>query len=59
MTLNLDAFQALLMTMRNEFLGELPERCDCCDELILTLERSPDDKEAFNDLYWEVHSLKV
>ena len=58
MTLNMDAFQTLLATMRNEFLGELPERCDRCDELILTLERSPLDHEAFNDLFRGVHSLK-
>ena len=58
MTSNLDAFQTLLAAMRNEFLAELPERCDRCDDLILTLERSPDDHEAFNDLYRGVHSLK-
>lgn len=58
MSSNLDAFQALLATMRDEFLEELPERCDHCDELILTLENSPLDHEAFNDLFRSVHSLK-
>ena len=58
MTSNMAAFQALLDGMRNEFLGELPERCDSCDELILTLEKSPDNQEAFNALYRRVHSLK-
>lgn len=58
MSSNLDAFQALLATMRDEFLEELPERCDRCDELILTLENPPFDHEAFNDLFRSVHSLK-
>jgi CheY-like chemotaxis protein len=54
----MEAFQALLARMRNEFLGELPERCDSLDELILTLEKSPDDRDAFDELYRGVHSLK-
>ena len=58
MNSKLDAFQALLKGMREGFLAELPERCDNCDELILTLEKSPDDREAFNELYRSVHSLK-
>jgi chemotaxis protein histidine kinase CheA len=58
MNANMDAFQALLAGMRQEFLGELPERCDCIDDLILTLEVSPNDREAFNELYRSVHSLK-
>lgn len=58
MNTNMDAFQALLAGMRQEFLGELPERCDRCDDLILTLEVAPNDREAFNELYRSVHSLK-
>lgn len=58
MTANLEAFQALLAKMRNEFLGELPERCDRLDELILTLEKSPDNRDAFDELYRGAHSLK-
>ena len=58
MTANMDAFQALLKGMREDFLAELPERCDSCDELILTLEKSPGDRDAFNELYRGVHSLK-
>jgi chemotaxis protein histidine kinase CheA len=58
MNANMDAFQALLAGMRQEFLGELPERCDRIDDLILTLEVSPNDREAFNELYRSVHSLK-
>jgi chemotaxis protein histidine kinase CheA len=58
MNANMDAFQALLAGMRQEFLGELPERCDRIDDLVLTLEVSPNDREAFNELYRSVHSLK-
>ena len=58
MSSNMEAFQALLEGMRNDFLGELPERCDGFDALILTLEKTPDDREAFNELYRGVHSLK-
>lgn len=58
MSADLDAFQALLAKMRNEFLGELPERCDRLDELILLLEKYPDTRDAFNELFRGVHSLK-
>jgi len=58
MTVNMDAFQVLLKEMRKDFLAELPERCDNCDKLILTLEKAPDDREAFNELYRGIHSLK-
>lgn len=58
MNTKMDAFQALLEGMRQEFLGELPERCDRIDDLILTLEVSPNNREAFNELYRSVHSLK-
>jgi chemotaxis protein histidine kinase CheA len=54
----MEAFQALLGGMRDDFLAELPERCDSFEELILTLEKSPDNREAFNALYRGVHSLK-
>jgi chemotaxis protein histidine kinase CheA len=58
MTSNMDTFQALLASMREAFLDELPERCGNFDALILCLETSPDDREAFNELYRGVHSLK-
>jgi len=51
-------FQSLLLQMRNDFLQQIPERCDRLDELILTLEKSPDNREAFNELFRGVHSLK-
>lgn len=38
MTANVEAFQTLLASMREQFLGELAERCDGLDKLILMLE---------------------
>lgn len=58
MSMDVGAFQVLLAKMRDDFLDELPERCDRLDELILTLEKSADDRETFNELYRSVHSLK-
>jgi chemotaxis protein histidine kinase CheA len=55
---NAQAFQALLLQMRNDFLQQMTERCDRLGELTLTLERTPEDREAFNELYRGVHSLK-
>lgn len=54
----MEAFQALLARMRGEFIGELAERCDRLDELILNLEKSPDNREIFDELFRGVHSLK-
>ncbi|MDP2441392.1 MAG: Hpt domain-containing protein [Rhodoferax sp.] len=58
MTANMDTFHALLEEMRLAFLSELPERCDRFEALILSLETSPDVRDAFNELYRGVHSLK-
>lgn len=58
MTANMEAFHALLAKVRGEFISELPDRCNSLDDLILTLEKSPDDGDAFNELYRGVHSLK-
>lgn len=58
MTANMESFHALLAKMRSEFIGELPDRCNSLDDLILTLERFPHDSDAFNELYRGVHSLK-
>jgi len=55
---NLESFQLLLNKMRNEFLAEIPERCDTLDELTVQFEKSPDDESLFNELFRQVHSLK-
>lgn len=52
------AFQALLNGLRNDFLSQLSERCDSMEALILRLSTEPDDREVFNALYREIHSLK-
>lgn len=54
----MESFQALLAKMRDEFLLELQERCDLLDELIIGLEKSPDNRGVFDELYRAVHSLK-
>jgi chemotaxis protein histidine kinase CheA len=58
MTTNMENFQALLQGIRERFLDELPERCDSFDNLILSLEKSPDDRAAFSELFRGVHSMK-
>lgn len=58
MDAKIEAFQALLAKLRDEFLSELAERCDRLDELILVLEKSVTDRDAFDELYRGVHSLK-
>lgn len=58
MNAKIEAFQALLAKLRDEFLGELGERCDRLDELILVLEKSSGESDAYNELYRGVHSLK-
>ncbi len=50
-------FQALLATLRNDFLDALPDRCDQIEALILALEKSW-DTSRFEDLFRHVHSLK-
>jgi chemotaxis protein histidine kinase CheA len=54
----MEQFQQLLREMRNGFLAEMPERCDQIEEGLLALEASPGDRETFNELYRNVHSLK-
>lgn len=54
----MEQFQQLLHEMRNSFLAEMPERCDQIEKGLLVLEKTPCDRETFNDLYRHVHSLK-
>lgn len=58
MTQKMETFAALLAAMRNDFLGEMPERCDVLDASVLALQKYPRDKELFMELFRQVHSLK-
>lgn len=58
MTVNFEEFQHLLLAMRRGFLDELPDRCDQIEDLILEMEKSPVEQNAFNEIYRIVHSLK-
>ncbi|MET1256412.1 Hpt domain-containing protein [Aliikangiella maris] len=55
---NPEAFHHLLDQIRNDFLVELPERCDYLEDLTFQLEKEPDDKKIFNEIFRAVHSLK-
>jgi len=58
MSVNLEEFQHLLQGMRLAFLEELPDRCDHIEDLLLALEKAPQDRNTFNEVYRGVHSLK-
>lgn len=49
---------ALLQEIRNNYIAELPSRLDDIESNILTLEKDPDNREIFEELYRQVHSLK-
>jgi CheY-like chemotaxis protein len=49
-------FALLIAGMRDEFVVELPERCDLLEDGVLALERG--EVHAFDELYRHVHSLK-
>lgn len=49
-------FALLLAGMRDDFVRELPERCDLIEESVLALERGAGN--AFDELFRLVHSLK-
>lgn len=55
---NLDAFQQMLLQMRNAFIADVPEKLDQLDNLLFGLEKNGFDSESFNTLYRIVHSLK-
>lgn len=49
-------FTYLVAGMRDEFVVELPERCDTLEDGVLALERGT--PHAFDELYRHIHSLK-
>lgn len=56
---NYESFQQLLDGIRISFIDELGELSHHLENLIITLERFPDNQEAFNQVFMAVHSLKV
>ncbi|HFE32260.1 MAG TPA: hybrid sensor histidine kinase/response regulator [Gammaproteobacteria bacterium] len=54
---SLDKAQQILQQLRDNFLDELPERCDAIEEGILALAEDSEG-EHFQRLFREVHSLK-
>ncbi|MDX8399403.1 MAG: Hpt domain-containing protein [Gallionellaceae bacterium] len=55
---NQDAFQKMLMQLRNSFLEDMPERFNRLEDLLLEMEKNGADRESFNEIYRIVHSLK-
>lgn len=55
---NADAVQLLLLQMRNTFLEDVPEKLDRLEQLLLQMEESGVDVDAFNEFYRITHSLK-
>jgi CheY-like chemotaxis protein/HPt (histidine-containing phosphotransfer) domain-containing protein len=49
-------FTQLLAGMRDDFVVELPERCDFIEDGVLALERGT--VHAFDELYRQIHNLK-
>ncbi|MFZ2406886.1 MAG: Hpt domain-containing protein [Methylobacter sp.] len=49
-------FSQLLAGMRDDFVRELPDRCDLLEQGVLALERG--GAGAFDELYRQIHSLK-
>lgn len=49
-------FSVLLTGMRDDFIMELPERCDLLEECVLAQGRA--EAGAFDDLFRNIHSLK-
>lgn len=50
--------ELLLEGLKNNFLAEIPERCDSQEESILALESKDSFASAFDELFRAIHSLK-
>lgn len=48
----------LLSALRDNFIAEIPERCESIEENILDLEKKESFASAFNELFRAIHSLK-
>jgi chemotaxis protein histidine kinase CheA len=56
--MSMDAIQQMLRQLRDGFLGELPERLDRLEALMLAMEGASDGGEAFREAFRMVHSIK-
>lgn len=56
--MDINAIEAVLRDMRNQFVDEVPERCQRMETLAKTIAETGASGEAFDELYRYVHSLK-
>lgn len=56
--INSDAFQQMLLQLRNSFLDEIPEKLNRLDQLLVAMEKTGVDSDSFNEFYRIIHSLK-
>ena len=50
--------ELLLSTLKDNFLAEIPDRCDDIEDYILALEKDDEFADAFKALFRSIHSLK-
>jgi len=53
-----DAFQQAMLKLRTSYLEEVPEKLDRLEHLLLEIEQSSADTEAFDEVFRIVHSMK-
>ncbi len=58
MSAKLDQFEELLKRIRDDFLEELPNRCQNIEQALIELHDHSDNDETFNEVFREAHSLK-
>jgi chemotaxis protein histidine kinase CheA len=46
---NPDAFQQMLLQLRNTFLEEMPEKLDLLDQLLVAMEKNGVNSDSFNE----------
>lgn len=57
-TVNSDAFQQMLLQLRNTFLEDMSEKLDRLDQLLVAMEGVGVDSDSFDEFYRIIHSLK-
>lgn len=56
--INSDAFQQMLLQLRDTFLEDVPEKLEHLDRLLVAMEATGADSDSFNEFYRIIHSLK-